>query len=165
MQAASAATRVLDLTVCLFAAPLACSWNRQVYIYDDENGNPTVFKKNDTIAFNFILANYHSSMAIDNDDGSASFDTHDNVLISASSGAAYGGNSLKADFGGHDNYHHDNVDLFWSEGFGVCPTLDGHSDGYCAFAARPPPHACRAAPRHRSHCASAHELPALTSLT
>ena len=39
-------------------------------------------------------------MAIDNDDGSAFYDTHHNVLWSASSGAAYGGNSLKSDFGG-----------------------------------------------------------------
>ena len=42
----------------------------------------------------------------------------------------HSGNSLKSDFGGHDNYHHSNVDLFWSEGFGVCPQLEGHSDGY-----------------------------------
>lgn len=31
----------------------------------------------------------------------AFYDTHHNVLWSASSGAAYGGNSLKSDFGGH----------------------------------------------------------------
>ena len=73
------------------------SWNRQVYIYDDEDGSPTIYKKNDTIAFNFVLANYHSSMAIDNDDGSAYFDTHDNVFISASSGAAYGGTVFTSD--------------------------------------------------------------------
>ena len=104
-------------------------------------------------------------MAIDNDDGSAYYDTHDNVFISASSGAAYGGSSLKSgkcpattppppnhthtssthpfprtrcvdcdlsrsDFGGHDNYHHNNVDLFWDDGFGICSQLDYHSDGY-----------------------------------
>jgi hypothetical protein len=101
-----------------------------VYITDGDDGQPTIYKKNDTIALNFVLANYHSSMAIDNDDGSAYFDTFSNVFISASSGAAYGGNSLKSDFGGHDNFHHGNVDLFWSEGFGVCPQLDGHEDGY-----------------------------------
>ena len=33
------------------------SWNRQVYIYDDANGNPTVQKMNDTISYNWILAN------------------------------------------------------------------------------------------------------------
>jgi hypothetical protein len=106
------------------------SWDRQVYIYNDDNGQPTVFKKNDTIAFNWILANYHSSMAIDNDDGSAFYDTHDNVFISASSGAAYGGNSLKSDFGGHSNFHHDNLDLFWSSGFGINGQLEGYADGY-----------------------------------
>lgn len=55
-------------------------------MYDDEahGGVPTVLKKNDTIAHNFMLANYHSSMAIDNDDGSAFYDTHHNVFVSAS---------------------------------------------------------------------------------
>jgi len=48
------------------------SWNRQVYVWDDENGQETVWKKNDTISYNFMLANYHSSMAVDNDDGSVS---------------------------------------------------------------------------------------------
>jgi hypothetical protein len=55
-------------------------------------------------------------MAIDNDDGSSFYDTHHNVFISAASGAAYGGNSLKSDFGGHSNFHHDNMDLFFNEG-------------------------------------------------
>ena len=69
-------------------------------------------------------------MAIDNDDGSAYYDTHHNVLWSASSAAAYGGNSLKSDFGGHDNFHHDNLDLFWSSGFGITGAITGHQDGY-----------------------------------
>ena len=102
-----------------------------MYLFKDpDTGVTTVFKKNDTISLNFILANYHSSMAIDNDDGSAFYDTHDNVFISASSGAAYGGNSLKSDFGGHSNFHHANVDLFWSSGFGINGQLEGYADGY-----------------------------------
>ena len=36
------------------------SWNRQVYVWDGDDGQPTVWKKNDTISYNFILANYHS---------------------------------------------------------------------------------------------------------
>jgi hypothetical protein len=47
------------------------------------------------------------------------------VLWSASSAAAYGGNSLKSDFGGHANFHHHNLDLFWSQGFGICQQLPG----------------------------------------
>jgi len=69
--------------------------------------------------YNWVLANYHSSMAIDNDDGSCFYDTHDNVFIAEPSGAAYGGNSLKSDFGGHSNYHHDNLDLFFDKGYGI----------------------------------------------
>ena len=94
------------------------------------DGKPTTGKLNDTISYNWILANYKSSMAIDNDDGSAYYHTHHNVLISASAGAAYGGNSLKADFGGHDNFHNDNLDLFWTRGYGVVGALDGHADSY-----------------------------------
>jgi hypothetical protein len=96
------------------------SWDRVVYVYDGADGEAksgTVLKKNDTISFNWVLANYHSSMAIDNDDGSCFYDTHDNVFIAEPSGAAYGGNSLKSDFGGHSNYHHDNLDLFFDKGF------------------------------------------------
>ena len=105
------------------------SWNRQVYIWDTASG-PTTMKLNDTIAYNFILANYHSSMAIDNDDGSAYFNTHHNVLWSASAGAAYGGNSLKTDYGGHSNFHHDNLDLFWSAGYVISPAIAGKNDAY-----------------------------------
>ncbi len=28
------------------------------------------------------------------------------------------------------NYHHDNLDLFWSAGFGICAQLPGFEDGY-----------------------------------
>ena len=40
------------------------SWDRQVYIYDLPNGTATVIKQNDSINNNWILANYHSSMAL-----------------------------------------------------------------------------------------------------
>jgi hypothetical protein len=102
-----------------------------VYVYDDDDSkNGTVVKRNDTISFNWMLANYHSSMAIDNDDGSCFYDTHDNVFIAEPSGAAYGGNSLKSDFGGHSNFHHGNLDLFFDKGFGITTQLPGFEDGY-----------------------------------
>lgn len=37
---------------------------------------------------------------------------------------------LPQDFGGHSNFHHDNLDLFWSSGFGIAPALPGYQDGY-----------------------------------
>lgn len=52
------------------------------------------------------------------------------MFISAASDAAYGGNSLKSDFGGNSNFHHDNLDLFWSRGFGICSQPVGFEDGY-----------------------------------
>ncbi len=35
------------------------------YIWDGPDGASTTQKLNETISYNFILANYHSSMAID----------------------------------------------------------------------------------------------------
>ena len=82
-------------------------------------------------------------MAIDNDDGrsarvylclkicvcmnhncSGYFDTHHNVLVYKAIDAAYGGASLKSDFGGHSNHHHHNIDLFFSKGFSICGQLE-----------------------------------------
>ncbi len=69
-------------------------------------------------------------MAIDNDDGSMYFDTHDNVLFYAAIDAAYGGSSLKSDFGGNSNFHQRNLDLFFGGGFSISPQLPGYSDAY-----------------------------------
>ena len=52
------------------------------------------------------------------------------MLISASYGAAYGGASLKSDFGGHDNAHHHNLDVFFNQGFNIVDALPGHADAY-----------------------------------
>ena len=123
--------------------------------YDAPDGSATVRKMWDSIFGNFIFANYHSSMAVDNDDGrcvracvrvcvcvhvrvctcvcvcvmaltcscSAYFDTHHNVLVYKAIDAAWGGASLKSDFGGHSNRHHHNIDLFFSRGFSICTQL------------------------------------------
>jgi hypothetical protein len=46
------------------------SWDRQVYVTDVRTGQPDVIKEWDDISHNFIIANYNSQEAIDNDDGS-----------------------------------------------------------------------------------------------
>lgn len=51
------------------------------------------------------------------------FDTHHNVLVYKAIDAAWGGASLKSDFGGHSNHHHHNIDLFFSKGFSICSQL------------------------------------------
>ncbi len=40
-----------------------------MYLYDTHDGSSAVRKVWDNIYGNFIFANYHSSMAVDNDDG------------------------------------------------------------------------------------------------
>ena len=57
-----------------------CSWDRQVYEWEDANRRRTSQKTPDIIRYNWMLANYHSSMAIDHDDGANFFQDHDNVL-------------------------------------------------------------------------------------
>ena len=51
---------------------------------------------------NFVIATYASQEAIDTDDGSSYFHTHDNFFVYAAAG-------LKSDFGGQFNEHHRNV--------------------------------------------------------
>ena len=53
-------------------------------------------------------------------------------LGSSSNFFVYGGNGMKNDFGGHDNYHHDNVYAWVGQaiGFYDAPMLDGHQDKF-----------------------------------
>jgi len=77
------------------------------------------------IHHNFFVDNYSPGMNVDNDDGSYNYHTHHNFLVYATAG-------LKSDFGGHDNYHHDNLYAYldtalalWKNDF-----LDGHNDRF-----------------------------------
>ena len=67
----------------------------------------------------FTLGLFDSELCYD----SGYFDTHHNVLVYKAIDAAYGGASLKSDFGGHSNHHHHNIDLFFSKGFSICSQL------------------------------------------
>ena len=97
------------------------SWDRQVYVTKVRNGTAQPDKDWDYIYSNFMIANYHSSMAIDNDDGSNYYQTFNNFFAYSSSG-------MKNDFGGHDNRHYDNIYAYVGKGFGICPQLAGHED-------------------------------------
>lgn len=68
-----------------------------------------------------MIANYNSQEAIDNDDGSCYYETHNNFF-------AYSGNGMKNDFDGHDNHHHNNIYAYVGHGFGICAQLEGHND-------------------------------------
>lgn len=81
------------------------SWDRDPYIFDGPDGQPTVIKRMDEIRNNFVIANYNSLGAVDNDDGSCYYNTHDNFFV-------YGGGGLKADFEGHDNWWSNNAVLW-----------------------------------------------------
>ena len=65
-----------------------------MYTFDDiVTGELTVYKALDVIANNFLIANYNSLGAIDNDDGSSGYYTSNNFFV-------YGGGGMKADFEG-----------------------------------------------------------------
>jgi len=97
------------------------SWDRQVYVTEVLNGSPSVLKAWDYIHHNFIIANYVSQEAIDNDDGSCYYQTHDNFF-------AYSGNGMKSDFGGHDNRHFNNIYAYVGTGFELSGQRNGHED-------------------------------------
>ena len=98
------------------------SWDRQVFVTKVLDGKtPSPIKQYDYISKNFMIANYNSQEAIDNDDGSCYYETHNNFF-------AYSGNGMKNDFDGHDNHHHDNVYAYVGRGFGICGQLEGHED-------------------------------------
>ena len=61
--------------------------------------------------------------AIDNDDGSAFYETHHNFF-------AYAGTGMKNDFNGHGNHHHHNVYGYIGKGMGICGALKGHADKF-----------------------------------
>jgi len=95
------------------------SWDRQVWVTDIDV-RPTIPQWND-VHNNFLIANYQGQEAIDNDDGSAYYHTHDNFFI-------YSGNGMKNDFGGHDNHHYNNVYTYVGRGLGICSQIAGHED-------------------------------------
>ena len=64
------------------------------------------------IHHNFFIDNYSPQENVDNDDGSRYYDTHDNFLV-------YGGQGMKNDFGGHDNYHRNNIYAYSGKALGV----------------------------------------------
>jgi len=78
------------------------SWDRVPYITTIRNGTPSTTPAYREISRNFILSTYASQEAIDTDDGSSYYHTHDNLF-------AYAANGLKSDFGGHHNEHVHNV--------------------------------------------------------
>ena len=97
------------------------SWDRQVFVTKVRDGTPQPDKNWDYIYNNFMIANYNSREAIDNDDGSNYYQTHNNFF-------AYSGNGMKNDFDGHDNRHYNNIYGYVSTGFRICSQLPGHED-------------------------------------
>lgn len=82
---------------------------------------PSPEKAYDNIIGNFMIADYNSQEAIDNDDGSNYYMTHGNFFV-------YSGNGMKNDFGGHDNHHFNNIYAYVGRGFGIVGQLKGHED-------------------------------------
>ena len=95
------------------------SWDRTPYIsdvgrlpdpssptgYSPAQGKPSVVPSLRHIRHNLVMAVYASQEAIDNDDGSAHYQTHDNFFV-------YGANGLKSDFAGQWNHHYNNLYAF-----------------------------------------------------
>ena len=87
------------------------SWDRVPYITTIRTGKPSIIPEFREITRNYIISTYSSQEAIDTDDGSAYYNTHDNFFV-------YAANGLKSDFGGHHNFHNDNLYGFVSNCWG-----------------------------------------------
>lgn len=96
------------------------SWDRQPFLVQ-RDGKQTYIPLSNEITRNFMINDYNPQEAIDNDDGSAYYETHHNFFPFSDGG-------LKNDFGGHDNHHHHN--LYYNSGtcMGVCGQKPGHED-------------------------------------
>jgi hypothetical protein len=109
------------------------SWDRVPYITTVglHKGVASVTPAYRRIHRNYLLATYNSQEAVDNDDGSAYYETTHNFIV-------YGGNGLKSDFGGHHNHHERNIYAYVGKCFvggpnlrfadNVCQLM--HSTGY-----------------------------------
>jgi len=94
------------------------SWDRLPYITTIKTGKPSIIPEWRELTKNFVISNYASQEAIDTDDGSSYYKTHDNAFI-------YAANGLKSDFGGHDNQHFRNLYTWVSNCWG-----GGNSDHF-----------------------------------
>jgi hypothetical protein len=101
------------------------SWDRQVFETYKGAGSTGFGADWNFLTSNFLLSNYESQEGIDNDDGSAYYNSSRNFLV-------YSGNGMKSDFGGHDNVHHHNVYAYVGAGFSICNQLKGHPDQFYA---------------------------------
>lgn len=100
------------------------SWDRQPFLTTVRTGKPSMIMQWREIHHNFFIDNYSPQENVDNDDGSAMYKTHHNFLV-------YGNTGLKADFGGHDNWHTDNVYAYLDSGLGIGSVmLNGHEDHF-----------------------------------
>lgn len=94
----SLCTQIINTIVC------CCGQDRQAFLTDVANPlAPSMTPAYNEINNNYLIANYESSMCVDNDDGSAFYRIHDNVC-------AYGGH--KSDFDGHHKYTYNSLDIF-----------------------------------------------------
>ena len=94
------------------------SWSRLPFITPIRNGTMSILPKPRVISNNVILGTYSSQECVDNDDGSAWYNTTGNVLIYAQYG-------MKSSFGGWQNHHTRNLYPMVCAAFG-----DGADDIY-----------------------------------
>jgi len=98
------------------------SWDRQPFLTTVKDGTPSMLMAWREIHHNFFMDNYSPQENVDNDDGSAYYNTHDNFFV-------YGGQGMKNDFGGHDNHHTGNVYAYVTHAVSAQTTmLRGHED-------------------------------------
>eukprot|EP00041_Stephanoeca_diplocostata_P030730 m.937263 g.937263 ORF g.937263 m.937263 type:complete len:254 (-) comp23814_c0_seq3:1177-1938(-) len=100
------------------------SWDRVPFLTDVATpGTPSLTPLYNEIYSNFFIANYESSMCVDNDDGSAYYKIHDNVCH---------GGGHKSDFAGHSKSTYNSLEIGPKRDacISVQPSLDNVREGY-----------------------------------
>jgi len=99
------------------------SWDRQLFVTYKGAASTGFYTDYNHLIQNFLLSNYESQEGIDNDDGTAYYNSSLNFMM-------YSGNGMKSDFGGHDNIHNQNVYAYVGAGFSICSQTKGHMDSF-----------------------------------
>ena len=99
------------------------SWNRESYLFDGQDGKPTVYKMMDTVRQNLILGNYGTLASVDTDDGTCYWSVEKNFML-------YGSVGMKGWQQGHDVSYSGNVQILAHGGPGDDMWAQAAGSGY-----------------------------------
>jgi len=101
------------------------TWDRQPFLAYNFDGRASMIPEINHVRHNFLIANYQSQEAVDNDDGSAYWHTYKNFLV-------YAQNGMNCYFDGHSCLHAENIYAYPQNcaAYNGCHQLPGFNEVY-----------------------------------